>query len=91
MHKIVVSRDLGPQVMPILQGRKEFHVSRCSQAWSHYADWRVQLVVCPDDVKDRQGWLKEHVPGAEGLLCMLSDKVCLNAIDSAVPDRLCDR
>ncbi|KAL5536682.1 hypothetical protein ACEPAF_505 [Sanghuangporus sanghuang] len=68
MHKIVVSRDLGPQVMPVLQERKEFH-----------------LVVCPDDVKDRQGWLKEHVPGAEGLLCMLSDKITEDILEAAGP------
>ena len=35
----------------------------------------LQLVVCPDSVKDRQAWLLENIPGAEGLLCMLSDKV----------------
>ncbi|EJC99963.1 uncharacterized protein FOMMEDRAFT_92415 [Fomitiporia mediterranea MF3/22] len=58
MHKIVVSRDLGPHVMPVLQESKDLF-----------------LVVCPDNVKDRQAWLLEHIPGAHGLLCMLSDKV----------------
>ncbi|KAH8110745.1 hypothetical protein DFH11DRAFT_1800585 [Phellopilus nigrolimitatus] len=58
IRKIVVTRDLGPHVMPVLQERKDFN-----------------LVVCPEDTKDRQAWIKENVPGAEGLLCMLADKV----------------
>ena len=40
----------------------------------------LQLVVCPDAVKDRQAWMKEHLPGAEGLLCMLSDKVGITSL-----------
>ena len=35
----------------------------------------VQLAVCPDEVKDKQAWLLQNVRGADGLLCMLSDKV----------------
>ncbi|KAI5118750.1 hypothetical protein M0805_004836 [Coniferiporia weirii] len=68
MYKVVVSRDLGPHVMPVLKERKEFN-----------------LVVCPDETKDKQAWLLENVAGAAGLLCMLSDKVTPEVIEAAGP------
>ncbi|THH00737.1 hypothetical protein EW145_g7034, partial [Phellinidium pouzarii] len=72
MFKVVVSRDLGPHVMPVLNERKEFN-----------------LVVCPDEIKDKQAWLLENVSGAAGLLCMLSDKVTQEVIEAGKPVELC--
>ncbi|PAV19783.1 glyoxylate reductase [Pyrrhoderma noxium] len=68
MYKIVITRDLGPNVMPVLKDKKEFN-----------------LIVCPDSTKDRQQWIIENVPGAAGLLCMLSDKITAEIIEAAGP------
>lgn len=42
----------------------------------------LQLVVCPNEVKDKQAWLLQNVRGADGLLCMLSDKVTPEVIEA---------
>ena len=42
----------------------------------------IQLAVCPDEVKDKQAWLLQNVRGADGLLCMLSDKVTEEVIEA---------
>ncbi|KAF8634815.1 hypothetical protein AX17_004067 [Amanita inopinata Kibby_2008] len=66
--KVIVTRDLGPSVMPLLNGRDD-----------------LDVVVWPkDSVVDRQ-WLLENIPGAAGLLVMLTDKVTSEVLDAAGP------
>ncbi|KAH8827031.1 hypothetical protein DL96DRAFT_1464876 [Flagelloscypha sp. PMI_526] len=55
--KVVVSRNLGPDVMPLLENRKE-----------------LEIVVWPEDRPCERAWLLENVPGAAGVIVMLSDK-----------------
>ncbi|EIW55557.1 uncharacterized protein TRAVEDRAFT_129867 [Trametes versicolor FP-101664 SS1] len=57
--KVVVARDLGPNVMPLLLEHPE-----------------LEVIAWPYDTKpcDRK-WLLENIPGASGVLVMLSDKV----------------
>ncbi|TFK49319.1 hypothetical protein OE88DRAFT_1662813 [Heliocybe sulcata] len=66
--KVVVTRDLGPDVMPLLQERSE-----------------LDLVVWPENRACDRGWLLEHIPGAGGVLLMLSDKVNEELLDKAGP------
>ncbi|KAL5536348.1 hypothetical protein ACEPAF_169 [Sanghuangporus sanghuang] len=69
IHKIIVTRDLGPNVMPVLQQRRDFN-----------------LVVCPEGTKNKQDWLLRNIPGASGLLCMLSDKISAEVVEAAGPN-----
>lgn len=66
--KVVVCRDLGPDVMPLLRARTE-----------------LDVVVWPEDRACERAWLLEHVPGAAGVLVMLSDKVNEELLDKAGP------
>ncbi|EKM56475.1 uncharacterized protein PHACADRAFT_253620 [Phanerochaete carnosa HHB-10118-sp] len=66
--KVVVSRNLGPDVMPLLQERKE-----------------LELVVWPEDRPCERKWLLENIPGAIGVVVMLSEKMDQEAYDTAGP------
>ncbi|KAI5121428.1 hypothetical protein M0805_006190 [Coniferiporia weirii] len=67
-HKIVVCRDLGPDVMPILKERGE-----------------LELVVWPEDRQCERSWLLENIPGAAGVILMLSEQVNDELLDKAGP------
>ncbi|KAI0646553.1 hypothetical protein C8Q79DRAFT_1000838 [Trametes meyenii] len=68
-HKVVVSRDLGPDVMPLLLNHPELEVV----TWPH------------NSACDRQ-WLLENIPGASGVLVMLSEKINAEFLDVAGPN-----
>ncbi|EIM81974.1 uncharacterized protein STEHIDRAFT_161329 [Stereum hirsutum FP-91666 SS1] len=56
--KVVVTRDLGPDVMPILK------------QWGD-----IELVTWPEDRACERQWLLDNIPGASGIIVMLTDKV----------------
>ncbi|GJE86538.1 D-glycerate dehydrogenase [Phanerochaete sordida] len=66
--KVVVTRNLGPDVMPLLQERKE-----------------LDLVVWPEDRPCEREWFLQNVPGATGVIVMLSDKVNQELYEAAGP------
>ncbi|KAI0634835.1 hypothetical protein C8Q77DRAFT_1054503 [Trametes polyzona] len=68
-HKVVVCRDLGPEVMPLLLNHPQLDVV----AWPH------------QDTPCDRNWLLENAPGATGILVMLSDKVNAELLDAAGP------
>ncbi|KAI0674560.1 hypothetical protein C8Q78DRAFT_1015564 [Trametes maxima] len=68
-HKVVVSRNLGPDIMPLLLNHPELEVV----TWPH------------NSACDRK-WLLENIPGASGVLVMLSEKVNAEFLDTAGPN-----
>ncbi|KAI0371283.1 hypothetical protein BV20DRAFT_942205 [Pilatotrama ljubarskyi] len=67
--KVVVSRDLGPDVMPLLLKHTE-----------------LEVVVWPHNSACDRKWLLENIPGAVGVLVMLSEKVNAEFLDAAGPN-----
>lgn len=66
--KVVVTRNLGPDVMPLLQEKKE-----------------LEIVLWPEDRPCERRWLLENIPGATGVVVMLSDNMDREAYDTAGP------
>jgi len=66
--KLVVTRDLGPEVMPILHQRDD-----------------LDVVVWPEDRAVDHDWLLQNIPGAAGLLVMITEKVNKEILDAAGP------
>ncbi|KAG0707981.1 hypothetical protein DFH29DRAFT_822771 [Suillus ampliporus] len=62
--KVVVCRNLGPDVMSLLEARPE-----------------LDLVVWPEDRACERAWLMENIPGATGVIVMLTDKVNAELLD----------
>ncbi|KAF8434507.1 hypothetical protein L210DRAFT_960823 [Boletus edulis BED1] len=67
-YKVVVCRNLGPDVMPLLESRHE-----------------LELVIWPEDRACNRKWLLENIPGATGVIVMLTDKVDSELLDKAGP------
>ncbi|KAG9311738.1 hypothetical protein JVU11DRAFT_7981 [Chiua virens] len=66
--KIVVCRNLGPDVMPLIEDRHE-----------------LELVIWPEDRTCDRKWLLDNIPGATGVIVMLTDKVDSELLDKAGP------
>ncbi|KAF8875238.1 hypothetical protein BD779DRAFT_1629953 [Infundibulicybe gibba] len=66
--KVVVARNLGPDVMPILQQRDD-----------------LDVIVWPEDRRCDRKWLLEQLPGAAGVVVMLTEKVNNELLDAAGP------
>jgi glyoxylate/hydroxypyruvate reductase len=65
-YRVVVCRNLGPDVMPLLESRHE-----------------LELVIWPEDRACDRKWLLENIPGATGVIVMLTDKVDSEFLDKA--------
>ena len=75
IHKLVVCRDLGEDVMQLLKDRKGLDVCPRNFFQSYFKLSFLQLVVWPEDRKVERSWLLENVPGASGVIVMLSEQV----------------
>ena len=77
--KVVVCRDLGPDVMKILYERKDLEVSLKPSYTAHDvvypAHASYEIVVWPEDQICDRKWLLENIHGASGVLVFLTDKV----------------
>lgn len=73
--KVVVCRDLGPDVMPLLHNTPQLDVSCQLILWNKLTF--LQVVVWPHNKACEREWLLENARGASGILVMLSDKVSL--------------
>ncbi|KAF5380025.1 hypothetical protein D9615_006190 [Tricholomella constricta] len=67
--KVVVTRDLGPDVMPILHARQD-----------------LDVVVWPEDRVVDRDWLLKNIPGAIGVLVMITEKIDKELLDTAGSD-----
>ncbi|KZV76570.1 hypothetical protein PENSPDRAFT_673277 [Peniophora sp. CONT] len=68
-RKVVVTRDLGPDVMPLLRAREDLEIV----AWPEH------------DVGPSHEWTLESVKGAEGVLVLFTEKVNDEFLDAAGP------
>ncbi|KAF9460296.1 D-isomer specific 2-hydroxyacid dehydrogenase [Collybia nuda] len=66
--KVVVTRNLGPDVMPLLYERSD-----------------LDLVLWPEDRVADRSWLLENIPGAAGVLVMITEKVDKELLEAAGP------
>ncbi len=80
-RKVVVARNLGPDVMSLLDNHPELEVSApgffvAVHRPTNTDTFILQVVAWPHEKKpcDRK-WLLENVPGAYGVLVMYFDKV----------------
>ncbi|KAL5530939.1 hypothetical protein ACEPAG_3815 [Sanghuangporus baumii] len=44
IHKIIVTRDLGPDVMPVLQKRRDFNLVVCPEGTKNKQDWLLKNI-----------------------------------------------
>ncbi|KAI5888646.1 uncharacterized protein SCHCODRAFT_02637300 [Schizophyllum commune H4-8] len=68
-HKIVLTRDLGPDVMPMLTSRDDIEL----------VTWPDEANPCTRE------WLLKNAPGAEGIIILLSMAVDNDLLDAAGP------
>ena len=68
-HKIVLTRDLGPDVMPMLTSRDDIEL----------VTWPDEANPCTRE------WLLKNAPGAEGIIILLSMAVDNELLDAAGP------
>ncbi|GLB39358.1 putative D-isomer specific 2-hydroxyacid dehydrogenase, NAD binding domain [Lyophyllum shimeji] len=66
--KVVVTRDLGPDVMPLLRARRD-----------------LDVVTWPENRVVDRNWLLQNIPGALGVLVMMTEKVDEELLDAAGP------
>ncbi|PPQ73438.1 hypothetical protein CVT26_015825 [Gymnopilus dilepis] len=69
-HKIVVTRDLGPDIMPLLLKREQQD---------------LDVIVWDKDANCDRQWLLQNAPGASALIVLLTDKVDAELLDAAGP------
>jgi glyoxylate/hydroxypyruvate reductase len=77
-QKVLVCRDLGPDVMPLLRERTDIEV--IVNSIPGVRELReltavVQLVVWPEDRACDRKWLLQNVSGAVGVIVVLTEKV----------------
>lgn len=77
-RKVVVTRNLGPDVMPLLLERPELDVRIFSIQMSGWHTERLlQVVAWPEETACDRKWFLDNIVGAEAILVMLSEKVSL--------------
>ncbi|KDR72520.1 hypothetical protein GALMADRAFT_252645 [Galerina marginata CBS 339.88] len=73
LHKVVVTRDFGPDVMPLLLNRGKQD---------------LEIVVWNQDTACDRKWLLKNAVGASALLVLVTDKVDKELLDAAGPQLL---
>ncbi|PPQ93563.1 hypothetical protein CVT25_005555 [Psilocybe cyanescens] len=69
-HKVVVTRDLGPEVMSLLRNRE---------------GQDIDLVLWDKEEPCPREWFLKNVPGASALVVLLSEKIDAELLDAAGP------
>ena len=72
--KVVVTRNLGPNVMPLLHKREDLDVRSQHHPYCQ-ADFIEKVVIWPEDRIVDRNWLLQNISGAAGVLLMLTEKV----------------
>lgn len=81
-HKVVVTRDLGPEVMSLLRNREgqDIDVSILRTEGSIHllvlTEISRKLVLWDKEEPCPREWFLKNVPGASALVVLLSEKVC---------------
>ncbi len=72
--RVVICRNLGSDVMPLLEGRSDVEV-RLFDVDFYLILNVLQVVVWPEDSSCDRAWFLEQVKGAAGVLLMFPEKV----------------
>ncbi|KAH9477830.1 Glyoxylate reductase/hydroxypyruvate reductase [Psilocybe cubensis] len=72
-HKIVLTRDLGPDVMGLLRDREENY---------------LELVLWDKEEPCNRDWILKNAPGASALIVLITDKIDTEILDAAGPKLL---